>query len=81
MKKPKMTTVNAEVLKQIGEEAFPDVSEECPTCRGTGKAHPTVHGVETRCPTCGGMGRITREMTAREEHYWILHLLQGYQLR
>lgn len=69
------STVRVEILEKIAAEAFPDVEERCVECRGTGVAYRNVHGVETDCLNCIGLGFVVREMTAREEHYWIIHLI------
>ena len=74
-RKPKKLTVNAELLAKLGQEAFPDVNQTCVVCRGSGGHVETVYGLKSFCGTCRGRGEIVREMTAREEHYWILHLI------
>lgn len=80
MSKPKKSVIGADILAKIGEEAFPDVVEKCPRCGG-GNHLPvcSVHGLCESCPTCKGHGFITRTMDAREEHYWIIHLIKGIQ--
>ena len=81
MPKPKKSTVRAEVLAKIGEEAFPDVVETCAWCSGKGYCLETVHGARDRCEWCRGVGQRTRTMDAREEHFWIIHLLSEFQKR
>lgn len=81
MQKLKKSTVRAEILTKIGEEAFPDVTETCETCHGKGYVTETVHGVRHSCDDCRGMGYVVRTMTAREEHFWIIHLLTDIQTR
>ena len=72
----KKSTIGADYLAQIGEEAFPAVNKRCPKCGGQGYMYESVHGVKERCDLCRGMGVIVRDMTAREEHFWIIHLLK-----
>lgn len=78
MSQPKKSVISAAILREIGENAFPDVVEECPVCHGRPPIS-SVHGLTFTCPTCKGHGFITREMTAREEHYWIIHVIKGIQ--
>ena len=79
MSKPKLSTVDASYLAKIGEEAFPDVMEPCVQCGGSGKGYQNVHGTAERCEWCRGEGRKTRPMDAREEHFWIIHLIDEFQ--
>ena len=72
---PKNSTISANYLAKIGENAFPDVREPCPRCLGVTCTIVTVHGVADHCPMCRGFGEIVRTMTAREEHFWIIHLI------
>jgi len=67
---------------------FPPVKEQCPGCKGCGTIE-IPHG-QIQCPNCPpdpeiedmGWGFVLREMTSREEHAYILHLLTTrYQLR
>lgn len=65
---------------------FPPVECVCETCNGEGSVlDPTYElGNSTSripCPTCEGSGRFYRQMDSREEHFYIMHLLQRYQLR
>ena len=84
-RKPKKSVVQAETLAAIGEDAFPDVVETCNDCKGKGILCETVHGLKETCCTCRGVGFIVREMTPREEHFWIIKLIadphRDYQLR
>jgi hypothetical protein len=66
----------------------PPVKEQCPGCKGCGTIE-IPHG-EINCPNCGnpddtgtiGSGYTLRQMTSREEHFYILFLLETrYQLR
>lgn len=69
------SAVDAEYLAEIGKNAFPAVREPCSTCRETGNGPETVAGLKESCRDCRGHTFIIREMTAREEHFWIIHLL------
>jgi hypothetical protein len=61
---------------------FPPVRCVCPTCEGLQVVANEFFGDEKQpCQECEGVGYHLREMEAREEHYYIIHLLQRYQLR
>lgn len=76
MKNIHLSLVDASYLAEIGRQAFPGVREPCDLCRSTGILASSVHGIDFDCPICHGLGFVVREMTAREEHYWIIHLIK-----
>ena len=67
--------MDADYLENIGRNAFPAVRIPCVKCRQTGVICETVHGIKEKCPDCLGRTVLVREMTAREEHFWIIHLI------
>lgn len=74
--------VTEETLGAAAAE-FPLVKCVCPTCEGTCEVSDFYEPSERiACHECGGVGYYLREMDAREEHYYIMHLLKTrYQLR
>lgn len=73
--------VNERVLGAAAAE-FPPVECECPTCEGEETVMHPEHNHPVVCHECEGRGVFYREMDAREEHYYIMHLLKTrYQFR
>lgn len=67
---------------------LPPVKCVCPTCNGgkvvidpLGRKLSNGTPIVVNCQECEGTGFFLRELDSREEHYYILHLLQRYQLR
>ncbi len=60
---------------------IPPVQCVCEVCNGAGEVYYSRES-QVQCHRCEGAGYFLREMTKREEHYYILHLLTTrYQLR
>ena len=55
---------------------FPPVKAKCTGCGGTGQLDEA-----TGCPNCGGSGFTLREMDAREEHFYLMHLINNLDKR
>ena len=78
-----MRTVVTEAELAAAASLFPPVAEHCVMCNGEGKLvvgmnmstdPPTPR--HHRCGPCGGQGHILRPMEAREEHHFLMILLQ-----
>lgn len=72
----------------IAAQYFPQVRVTCEKCMGSG-TNEIPHGT-VPCRVCPedpniediGLGYTLRDMDAREEHYYIMHLLRTkYQIR
>ena len=62
---------------------FPPVSEVCPGCNGEGSIVVGLDHISAwvslkheKCPNCEGIGLVHREMTKREEHSYLMILIQ-----
>lgn len=67
----------------VAAAMFPPVECVCGMCNGQGRIPDpewedkvTLVNHVITCPQCEGSGHHFREMDAREEHYYIMHLLQ-----
>lgn len=58
---------------------FPPVKQDCTACQD-GKLR-LADSRTIDCPNCDGKGFTIREMDAREEHWYLMYLINGIDRR
>lgn len=78
-----MRTVVRDTELAAAAAMFPPVAEHCNACNGQGLIVTGMDmntdppsAVRSRCGRCEGVGSTLREMTKREEHHYLMILVQ-----
>ena len=60
---------------------FPPVRAKCTGCGGKGQLPAAKPDTSYTCPNCEGNGHTLREMDAREEHWYLMFLINNLDKR